>query len=76
MLRQGGVFLQWGLVALGFLALAGPVNADVIPPARRTTWNPGIPGGIPAVTTVHTTINASVYGDGVTDATAAINNAV
>jgi hypothetical protein len=76
MLRQGGVFLQWGLVALGFLALTRPASGDVIPPARRTTWNPGIPGGIPAVTTVHTTINASVYGDGITDATAAINNAI
>lgn len=50
--------------------------ADVIPPARRTTWSPGIPGGIPVVTTVHATINAALYGDGITDATAAINNAI
>jgi len=39
-------------------------------------WNPGIPGGIPAVTTVYTTINAATYGNGTTDATAAINNAI
>ena len=50
--------------------------ADVIPPERRTTWNPGIPGGIPIVTSIHTTIDAAVYGNGSVDATAVINNAI
>ena len=51
-------------------------SVGIIPPERRTTWNPGIPGGIPAVTTIHTTIEAATYGNGTTDATAAINNAI
>src|SRR5262245_46493342 len=58
------------------LLLAADTRADIIPATRRTVWNPGIPGGIPAVTTIHTTINASIYGNGTTDATSAINNAI
>ena len=55
---------------------SGPALAEVIPAGRRTTWNPGIPGGIPSVTTVHTTMNAATYGDGVTNAATVINNAI
>ena len=43
---------------------------------RRTTWNPGIPGGIPEVRTVHSTIDAAAYGRGAADATSAINRAI
>jgi hypothetical protein len=49
---------------------------DVIPLARRTTWNPGIPGGIPSRTTICATLNAATYGDGATDATSAIQAAI
>ena len=49
---------------------------DLIPTDRRTTWNPGIPGGIPKVTTTFATINAATYGTGVTDAQAVINKAI
>jgi hypothetical protein len=52
------------------------VDASIIPADRRTVWNPGIPGGIPNVTTVHTTISAATYGNGTTDATSAINSAI
>ena len=76
MSKHGVVLLLLVSVGLGLLAQSGPAGADIIPPARRTTWSPGIPGGIPSVTTVHTTINAATYGDGVTDATAVINNAI
>jgi hypothetical protein len=62
-----------GLLAWGAAAAADP---GPIPPERRTTWNPGIPGGIPAVKNVHATIDASRYGDGKADATAAINDAI
>ena len=52
----------WALVpvavALGLLAHARLATADVMPPERRTTWNPGIPGGIPDCTTVCATVNA------------------
>jgi hypothetical protein len=47
-----------------------------VPPARRTVWQPGVPGGVPARTTVCTTISAERYGNGVTDATQAIQSAV
>ena len=50
--------------------------ADVMPPERRTTWNPGIPGGIPARTTVCATVSAAAYGNGVMDATAGIQAAI
>jgi len=57
-------------------AAAAPLGAGVIPADRLTTWSPGIPGGIPAVTTVFRTIDAAAYGDDRTDATAAINGAI
>src|SRR6266851_4339860 len=47
-----------------------------IPPERITVWNPGVPGGIPVRTTVCATISASTYGNGTTDAAAAINSAL
>ena len=50
--------------------------ADVMPPERRTVWKPGIPGGIPARTTVCATVNAAAYGNGAMDATAGIQAAI
>jgi len=64
------------LPALGLLACGSLALADVVPADRRTTWSPGIPGGIPVVTTLSATIDAATYGNGTTDATAAINNAI
>jgi hypothetical protein len=64
------------LGALGLLAYALPSAADVLPAGRRTTWSPGIPGGIPNLTTVCTTVNASTYGNGTQDATNGIQNAI
>jgi hypothetical protein len=54
-------------------------GADVVvlPPERRIDWSlAGIPGGIPARTTVCATLDAGTYGDGETDATAAIQAAL
>jgi len=50
----------------------------IIPEDRRVVWtgNVGIPGGIPARNTVCATVDAATYGDGVTDATAAIQDAL
>jgi hypothetical protein len=48
----------------------------IIPSARRTIWNPGIAGGIPSRTTICAPINAATYGNGTTDATAAIQSAI
>jgi Pectate lyase superfamily protein len=47
-----------------------------IPAERRTTWKPGIPGGIPARSTVCATIDAAAYENGAQDATAAIQAAL
>ena len=47
-----------------------------LPAARVTTWNPGVPGGIPHYTTVHATLQASTYENGTNDARAAIQNAL
>jgi hypothetical protein len=63
--------LLFGLLAHPLAATAG-----IIPPDRLTTWNPGIPGGIPVRTTVCATINASTYGSGLLDATAGIQAAL
>ena len=60
------------VVAVGLLAHALPAGADIMPPARRTTWNPGIPGGIPARTTICATVNASTYGNGTVNASSGI----
>jgi hypothetical protein len=58
------------------LPSAGTGDGGILPTDRRTTWNPGIPGGIPARTTVCATINASSYGDGAQDASAGIQAAI
>lgn len=56
--------------------VAGAADPGPLPPDRATTWSPGIPGGIPAVRTIHATIDAKAWGDGKADATAAINAAI
>jgi hypothetical protein len=53
-----------------------PAAAEILPAGRRTTWNPGIPGGIPGRTTVCATVNAATYGHGTIDATAGIQAAI
>ena len=71
------VALPTVLATLTFaMAIVHPAAADILPTERRTTWNPGIPGGIPVRTTVCATVNASTYGNGTTDATAGIQAAI
>ncbi len=51
--------------------------ADIIPPDRKINWsNTGIPGGIPDRTVICATINSALFGNGITDATSAIQNAL
>lgn len=54
----------------------GAIDLSILPEDRRTVWNPGIPGGVPPVATIHTTLDAATYGDGATDATDAIRSAI
>ena len=60
----------------GTASVGVSVPGSGIPAARRTTWSPGIPGGIPSRTTICATVNASTYGNGTTDATSAIQAAI
>jgi len=48
-------------------------EANIVPPNFFSSWNPGIPGGVPAVNAVFRTINAADYGNGATNAAPAIN---
>jgi len=61
---------------IGAATVAVEAPGNVIPLARRTTWNPGIPGGIPSKTTICATVNAATFGNGTTDATSAIQSAI
>ncbi len=72
--------MKWLAAALLLLVASPPGTASasdtsILPAERRTTWNPGIPGGIPAIAAVHTTVDPKL-GDGKADATAAINAAI
>ncbi len=50
---------------------------EIIPTDRRIEWShAGIPGGIPNRTIICSTIDSAVYGNGTTDATAAIQSAL
>jgi polygalacturonase len=64
--------------AAGIGANAGTqADTEIIPPDRRIEWSHvGIPGGIPARTTVCAMIDSAVYGNGITDATGAIQDAI
>jgi len=61
---------QWGTVTVtvnAFTALADD---------RRTVWTPGIPGGIPARSTVCAYVDAATFGHGEQDATDGIQAAI
>lgn len=64
------------IVLLSMMLISFSVFSENIPAGRYTIWNPGIPGGIPEVTAIHTVIDAATYGNGITDAASAINKAI
>ena len=55
---------------------AETVDTSIVPAEARTTWTPGVPGGVPIRTAVCRTVAAASYGDGLQDASAAIQAAV
>jgi hypothetical protein len=57
-------------------AVVSVATFNLIPAVRRTVWNPGIAGGVPARTTVCATVNASTYGNGTADARGGIQAAL
>jgi hypothetical protein len=64
------------IVCLGLLAWAAKGSAQILPADRTTVWKPGVPGGIPPRTTVCARLEASTYGNGVLEASAAIQSAL
>lgn len=68
------------LLACALLGVAtashAQVDTSIIPAEGRTTWAPGVPGGVPVRTSICATINASAFGNGSQDASAAIQAAV
>ena len=74
--RKGSLVLS--VIVICFSALGSAQNwSGILDPTRAIDWSlAGIPGGIPNRTTVCSTIQASTYGNGTSDATAGIQAAL
>jgi hypothetical protein len=68
------------IILSAFLLITPTMNnvfAEIIPQGRRIDWSQaGILGSIPHRTTICATTNVVTYGNGTTDATSAIKNAI
>lgn len=64
------------VVMLLCTCVAQAQSTSIVPSRGRTTWAPGVRGGIPARTTVCATLNASTFGNGTQDSSAAIQAAI
>ncbi len=60
----------------GLVACSTNLFAQILPADRTTTWRPGVVGGIPNRTAVCATLAAATFGNGATDASAAIQSAL
>ena len=61
---------------LGVPVVYQAIDTSIVPSEGRTTWAPGVPGGVPSRTTICRTVNAASYGNGLQDATKAIQAAI
>lgn len=52
------------------------VDTGIVPDEGRTTWAPGVQGGIPERLTICASLNAASFGGGTVDASAAIQAAI
>ena len=64
------------LVLLSASVVSAQVDTSIVPDPGRTTWAPGVQGGIPARPVICTTVQAGALGNGATDAAAAIQAAI
>ena len=69
------VFLLAFVLCSGTVSRA-QVDTSIVPPEGRTSWTPGVAGGVPIRTAVCTALSASSYGNGSQDASGAIQAAV
>jgi Pectate lyase superfamily protein len=70
-----GTALLIVLVCVAAVARA-QVDTSIVPDAGRTTWAPGVRGGVPARATICATLQAASFGNGAQEASAAIQAAV
>lgn len=76
-MRKVVLFLTFTVSVLRFATIASAqVDTSIVPYEGRTTWAPGIRTAIPARTTNCASIAASTFGNGTTDASAAIQRAI
>ena len=74
--RAWAVSVLLCVVALGFNVYGPRAGQDIVPPARRVPWNPGIVGGIPDVPVVANVLAFGAHRDGVTDDAGAFQAAI
>ena len=65
------------VVSFSLVSSAGAqVDTSIVPLEGRTTWAPGVRDGIPARPTICATLSATAFGNGTTEASAAIQRAI
>lgn len=72
--RRVAVLLLFGVCLAP--AASAQIDTSIVPYEGRTTWAPGVQSGIPARTTICATLQASTFGNGTREASAAINSAI
>lgn len=68
--------LSTAVLLCGVADVSAQIDTTIVPWESRTTWAPGIQGGIPARTTICATVNASSYGNGSSEASGGIQAAI
>jgi len=80
--RPGHILARAALITLAvgaFDAASNRAHAEIIPAARRITWDPGVRGDIPVRSTICANVRNSPYnatGNGTSDDTTALQNAI
>lgn len=73
------LFRVHGLSWILLLTLSIASQAEILSPSRRIQWDPGVPGGIPALTTIFADVTQAPYNankTGSSDAAPAIQSAI
>jgi hypothetical protein len=73
-LRSGTAAFR--LLLASAIVMPAVAAGQILPVARGTEWNPGVPGEIPNRTAICARVDASTYGNGASDATGGIQAAI